>query len=441
MQDKPIDLERFDETAPFEVLSSLSRSINWVIKNIHKGTYQDIDSMSNIITCLHSIVDNGFQQFIYGEEDHPEELPIRLVTDHQKLVWIDTELRYFEKSFDLLHDFLSIISNESENGEWDRIALLDYENKGIFSFCFSNCDVKYCCLYVFKELFPIFTPSYVFRRQDSIIRKQFERNSSKIATILERNFTSSDKDTGWTYKAGALNECGVDAYVTASLLVSLEKWKGYENIIKQATNFLNSNTIKSCIKSIQKLQVPDGKHAGGWKEIYANKEEYRVRTAAKIAISLFTLRQMGFNIGFDTIENMIKQAREFMKRSLTEEGTCSDMSCFSDVTKARESDIPGTIALIELDLTWGKEGPRGLDTVYRVNWLLNQQRYDGSWPILSKSLLDSSKVSGNTSIKIGPEEHNEENISLNNTVDAIRTLILYYKSYLTELDARLASKR
>lgn len=433
MQDKPIDLERIDETAPFEILSSLSRSINWLIKAIHKGTYQDIDSLSSIVPCLYAIIDNGFQQFIYSEEDYPEELPMRLVTDHQKLVWIDTELRYLEKSFDQLYYFLLIISEESEAGqEWAPDALDDYKN--IFdSFCPSMCSIKHTCLYEFKELMQIFVPSHIFGGKDSIMHQVFERNRSNIATILETNFLRTGNDAGWTYKAGYATKCGIDAYVTASLLLSLANWKGYEKMLLKAVNFWDSSIIKSCIQSINSLQEKDGENAGSWKEFYANNIIYRVRTTAKIAIFLISLRQMGIQVS----NEIINKARERVKNSFTEKGSCSDISCFSDVTKARESDIPGTIASIELDLTEGITGPRELDTVDRVNWLLNQQRYDGSWPILSKSLLDSSKEAGNTHVKFTPEEHKEKNISLDNTVDAIRTLILYYKSYLNDLDKRL----
>ena len=438
MQGGPIDPEQIDETAPLEVLSSLSRSINWLIRAIHKGTYRNIDSLSSIVPCLYSIIDNGFQQFIYSEEDHPEELSMRLDTDYQKCVWINRELQYFEKSFDYLHDFLSIIADESENGQWDPYYLQDYDDKGVFSFCINPCGIRYYCLYIFKELMPIFIPSYIFCEQESIIRKEFERNSSNIATILEKNFTSSKEYTGWIYEAGAVNECEVDAYVTASLLVTLANWKGYEKMLIKATDFWDSNTIQSCIKSVEALQkAPDGKkNTGQWIEFYSNKKIYRVRTAAKIAISLITLGQMGVKINDD----IIKSVEEYIKNSLTKEGTCLDTSCFSDVIKARESDIPGTIASIELRLTRGIESPRELDIVDSVNWLLNQQRYDGSWPIQSKSLLDSSYKTGKANVKIRPEEHDEKNISLANTIDTIRTLSLYYKSYLNDLDKRLTRK-
>ena len=442
MQDKPIDVKRIDETAPFEVLSSLSRSVNWLIRAIHEGTFQTIDSLSNIVPCLYSIVDKGFQQFIHSEDTHPEELPMRLDTDYEKCVWINTELQHLGRGFDRLHDFLSVIADESENGQWDPFDLQDYDEKGVFSFCVNPCRIRYCCLYIFKDLMPIFVPSYIFCEQESILRKEFERNRSNIGTILEKNFTSSREYTGWLYEAGAANKCEVDAYVTASLLVTLAQWKEKEHkdMLIKGTDFWDSHTVQSCVRSIEALQktekTPDGKNIGRWLEFYSNMDIFRVRTAARIAISLISLGQRGAKIADDIIDNV----ERYISASLTEEGTCMDIACFSDVTKARESDIPGTIASIELDLTRGRKSPRALDIVDSVNWLLNQQRYDGSWPIQSKSLLDSSHKIGKANVKIRPEEHDEKNISLANTIDAIRTLVLYYQSYLNDLDKRLAPK-
>jgi len=401
-------------------------------------------------------MESGFQRFVCPIDCRPnikdkmvQELHqlsagfgVKLTTEESKSKWLDEILKkhFSSRLLELLAGYFELVSEVSCSGK-PPATYRKREHIESFSFC-PECDDRFMCLYIFKELFPIFRP-HITSTRNTILNKIFKESIEEIRCILDENFNAKGNEAGWPYIAGHRKEEEIDAYVTASLVNKLTEWRNHQNIIGLRNDFWkDQKNIDSCIQAISRLQETKSRIdtvmeertgekvdiKGSWRECYEGRNTvHRVRTAARIVTYL---RQLGI----DPQRAVIREAKGFIERAF-ENGKrpyCVDLTCFKDSPLALLSDIAGTIAALEMDMHLEKDC-KDKNMLGRVIWLLDQQRSDGALPILTRDLLDKHKGTNRIRPPLNqPNGHEQYNVSLTNTVDAIRVLIPYLGRYLSD---------
>ncbi|MGA9364614.1 MAG: hypothetical protein WBW16_09630 [Bacteroidota bacterium] len=416
-----------------DVYASLARGVDWIVRaaggdKSRYHLYDDLDGICARISGLYTVVDNKLHMF---RIDMCEDLD----TPCKKAEWLDKRIRPFSK------DLSRFISRYLENLVSEKIlppyVLRDLEP--VFASC-AGCTLRFRCLYVFKEVLSILDPSIIFSSsKDTLLYDVYRSNSENLKKVIDGLLIKKDDIAGWPCATTHKEE--IDVYVTASILNSLLLWQNHIEELHLRHDFsAESSLFGLCIESIYKLQEKEKVERsreligdtidvnGSWKEFYWG--EYlvnRIKATASIAKMLYKLRGK---------VDAVKRAKTFVDRTFGNAPYCIDLVSYRDTICSTVSDISGTVSALEMYLTLGKDfgiDARDINTLAKVRWLLDQQRREGAWPILSNKLFN--EYQGTQYIRDTLREsdaYEKRNISLPNTVGAMKALATFLKAYLKQ---------
>lgn len=175
---------------------------------------------------------------------------------------------------------------------------------------------------------------------------------------------------------------------------------------------------------------------GSWNEgFWGGIRVNRVKSTSSIARMLYEIDKDS-----EIIKGIVGNAKIFVEGTFGNKNYALDDASFRDINVSIVSDISGTISGL-LFLMTIKDGFDIQDSYIesKIEWIIDQQRPDGAFPILSnkfikdygKHLITTKTGKEETIIKKAIRENKKErkryNISLNNTIDTIELLILYLK--------------
>jgi len=168
---------------------------------------------------------------------------------------------------------------------------------------------------------------------------------------------------------------------------------------------------------------------GAWREIqWGDFEVWRVKGASHIAEILYKIE------GRKSRE--IENAKSFIDRACQGALSAVDAAIFSDCYTATVSDITGTIGVVDFYLAVGEKfdiNARSSVIIDRIKWLLNEQRVDGAWPVLSKDFWFKASQNRPDILRqriFTEEQMNLNNVSICNTMLMLQTLIRFLKKSL-----------
>jgi len=221
-------------------------------------------------------------------------------------------------------------------------------------------------------------------------------------------------------------------------------WKDRLHEFKLSKFAPESEIFNKCLSTVKSLQQPDDLNSkydmineinvkGAWKETqWGFADVWRVKGASQIAKTLYEIERRK--------SKEIDKAKEFIERACDGRLTPLDVTTFSDGYTAGATDVIGTIGVVDFHLSIGEEygiSPYDKEVLNRIRWLLDQQRPDGAWPVLSKSMWMQEKEKKESKIlksNICTEEKmNGNNLSYRNTVLMIQTLDSFLNKSLTKI--------
>ena len=421
------------ENLLIETYAALARAVDWSVHITDKskgqyGLYEDLDGVCSRISAFYIIMQNKLHLF-------RSELYEEIDTHSRKAQWLDKRIKPFCKDLNrFINRYSDVLGSEKNLPPY---VLRDLEP--IFASC-AGCALRFHCLYVFKEVFSVLDPAIIFSsNKDTVLYDIFRTNVENIRKVIDGLFIQKGDIAGWP--CSTTHRDDIDVYITASMLNMLLGWQDYLDELHLKHDFsLKSDLFGKCIAAICKLQETNRAKknrelvgdnidvSGSWKEFYWG--EYlvnRIKATATIARILHKLHGP---------KETIRLAKAFIDRSFGNAPYCIDLVSYRDTISSTVSDISGTVSALEFYLSLGKDydvDSRDVNILVKVRWLLDQQRRDGAWPILSKELLfnyqESPYIRDNLRLADGDEKFNK---SLPNTIGAMKALTTFLKTYLDE---------
>lgn len=412
---------------------SLIKASQWILRTFDSpvksenassetiSDYGDLDGMSTIIPTLYTIAETGFFEIDpkYSEiiENH------RNSNDGTSTIWINY---YINKNREIYSKYLSryieILSAENPPEPWELIS-----DEPIFNSC-RNCPNRYVCLDLFKAIL-----SSVFRKEmvlnnGIVMNEIFKSQIGDITKILKKQaIRENGIIVGYPH---TITERNINAYASISILKFLNAFENesllefgedieeiHENIINKIENLQHKKS-----QTISRTFIGDTIDIkGSWDEDYWGKQNVnRIKSTSNIATMLY---------GLNGKSDVIKLSKEFVDNAFGGKNYTIDLVSFRDTFVSNVSDISGTISAIKFYLNVGDDyglKPNSKDITTKIRWLINQQREDGAFPVLSKSLLNQYQETTYIRNNVKEENgHKKYNMSLPNTADSISLLSLF----------------
>lgn len=432
-------LKTFDSPAIYE--DKRKSEITCLLTNTN---FDDLDGLSNKIIALYTIAESG----VMIDDSRYSEIKKSHSSDGDDRIgelWIDSYMRNIKEKYnEYLSIYLKMLLSKKK-----PLHPRDYKyNLPIFSSCI-GCPNIYKCLDPLKTILSsVFTKDFV--NKGRILKEIFNCHKEDIRTILRNQALRPmhGKIAGFPHTIGdgkflkieQCPKCGHEfphtiddgkfsAYNSISVLKFLNEFK--EEIIKSEkvsfdeiyTNII-SQTMDSQVKIneiVTRDEIGDKIDIrGSWAEGYWDKfNVYRIKSTSNIAIILFHLSRVSKSID---ASKSIDMAKIFIDNAFKDQKSfVVDLVDYRDIFESDISDISGTISALQFYLTVAeiekyKINVNSDDFRAKIEWLVKQQISDGSFPVLSRSLLDKQ---GNGHVECTP--------SLANTLDAIKLLHSYLK--------------
>lgn len=428
-----------------DVTVTISRATQWLLNTFtpqfeikEEYNYHDLDGMCARISALMILADNQFNQYDINQE-------LKLDENEKRANWLSGYIQNFKNFDNYVNKYLDILRSERLLNPWE---LVDHER--IFWSC-RQCPTRLTCLYVFKDVFSIFKPPLV-QIEGTYLNQLFRSNIDKINDVLNKTFIyeavthrcgwpNSNKETSIDLQ----RKTRIDAYMTASIMSVITDWKteGEKCSIKLPIieNIEDQKLYDMCIQTIKELQIKDDISVsreligdminikGSWNEGYwGNYLVSRMKSTANIASFLYRI---------DNKSNEVRMAKQFIDASFGNNPYVIDLVSFRDTYCSTLSDISGTTASLKfyIELSNDHEFSKYLNCktpliLDKIKWLINQQRNDGAWPVISENLFQVYKDTNYIRTNLRDDKKRKiHNVSLPNTVDAIKVLTLFLKKY------------
>ena len=377
----------------------------------------------------------------------------KVLYKREKIFDNSLNLDEIDKSFQIYFDY----TLEHEQYEGEQYGILA---KTIFKTCF-DCSEKTNCVEIFAaRILPIFMPNVV--EKNLVIKNLYNKYCTDIIAFIHKNAISNNDDSCYGWRDNIQKDRVADALIIAEFLNYIYRWhKSNSNCKLELMEKYSYNGLffNKCIETIKDLQIANIEKSidnlksagiseqntkisphlkvreGGWFGKYVNDVwKIKIRDSAKIAIILNTIYQDSNN---KICKEVIKNTEKLLRSNFDGGNFLIDYTHGPDYAPhdpnykyLKYTDISGTIEATNFYVEL--ESFVDIQDVFisnKIQWIINQQLPSGAWPIISK-IFHSTQY---------PDEKllsEKENISINNTVQAISLLTNYLVRLLYDDDEK-----